>query len=140
MNIVEYNTERHYETMCSLWEKCGWEQCPKEALPNCGLVAESTSGEFMAYVGMYILPGKIAFIDWALAGDIHGIACGKALCKIVDKLIAKARENQCFFIYSVTKVEAWKKILMHRGLKVAEKGADTFIMALNDQDTAFISD
>jgi hypothetical protein len=140
MNIVEFNKEKHYATMERLWQECQWKPCPIEALPGIGLVAETNDNKFIAYIGMYAEPGKIGFIDWALTDKTHGIICGKALCKLVDNLIERAKTFKCHFIYSATKTEAWKKILISRGLTVAEQGADTFVMSLNNQDTSFIGD
>lgn len=140
MKIAKFYVDRHYKRMSELWTKAGWIPCPVEALPGIGIVAETDTGEFIAYLGMYMEPAKIGFIDWALSDQGHGIAAGKALCRLLDKLIQAAKDNNCHFIYSTTKIEAWKKILIYRGMKTAEQGADTFIMSLNNADTAFISD
>ena len=140
MNIVAYNKTRHYKRLCELWAEYDWLPCPDEAMPNVGLVAETSEGCLISYLGMYLVPGKIGYVDWAISDKKQGVICGKALCKLVDTIISKAREHKCFFIYSATKTESWKRILINRGLKVAEKGADTFIMALDKHDTAFIMD
>lgn len=140
MKIVAFKKEVHYPTMIKLWQECGWEPCPLEALPRIGIVAETESGEFLAYVGMYLEIGKIGFIDWALVNKEKKVSGSKALAFLVCALFRLAKKCDCHFVYSATKVEAWKEILLKAGMKTAETGADTFVKALNNENTDFIGD
>lgn len=140
MNIVRFDPEKHYPVMKKLWEELEWPPCPEIALPNESYVAESTTGELIAYLGMYMQPAKIGFFAWALTNRKWGAACGVALCRLVDRLVETAKENKCHFIYGAAKAPSWQRILLSKGLSVAEQGADTFIMALSGEDITFFQD
>ena len=139
MNIVKFDYS-HYGTMVKLWEHYGWKPCAFKALPRYGLVAETFDSKFIAYVGMYLEQGKIAFIDWAVVDPDRRLLAGKALLEILDKLIKHADEQGCFYIYSATKNDVWKKVLQKKGMVLAESQADTFIMSLDGSDNKFFGD
>ena len=140
IKIVPYEESRHYPATIRLWRKIGWTPCPPEVLPDDGLVAEDADGRLIAYAGIYIIPGKIGYIDWSLADPETGMIRGRALFRILDGLIELARRNRCRFVYSTTKTEAWKRLLIRAGMSLAEQGADTFILSTRHEDVSFISD
>ena len=141
MTIVPYQKQKHYETMCRLWNNYGWMPCPQEAIPHAAFVAETCDGEFIAFLSMYIEPGKIGFIDWALKDrSLPKEECDKAFRDMFTLLIDIAKKSKCAFIYSMTKTKSWGEKLLSYGMTTAETGATTYILSLNGLDTSFISD
>lgn len=141
MKIVPYQKQKHYETMCRLWDRYGWLPCPQEAIPCAALVAETVDGEFIAFLAMYIEPGKIGFIDWALKDRTHDKKISDEAIKMMfDMLVETAKNSKCAFIYSITKTKSWGEKLLSYGMMTAETGATTYILSLNGTDVGFISD
>jgi len=141
MKILKYKKDRHYQTMSKLWESYGWMPCPQEAIPRASLVAETDGGEFIAFLSMYVEPGRIGFIDWALKDRKHDKALSdKALRELFSILVDVAKKSKCAFIYSMTKTKAWGDKLVSYGMQVAETEATTYILSLDGIDTSFIRD
>jgi hypothetical protein len=140
MIIVPYQKQKHYETMCRLWDSYGWIPCPQEAIPRAALVAETSAGEFIAFLSMYIAD-KMALIDWALKDRRHDRKIGdEAIKTMFNMLVETARKSECAFIYSITKTKSWGEKLLSYGMMTAETGVTTYILSLTGMDTSFISD
>jgi len=142
MKIVEFNKDRHYGKMCSFWKEYGWVPCPINALPKNGRVAETDKGKFIAFMAIYIEPGTIAIIDWALANpSIDSEESQPALRLIFYELIELAKCQGCHYIYSFTKNRIWGNRLQSYGMIAAERGATSYVLPLDgDEDVSFISD
>jgi hypothetical protein len=126
--------------MCRLWDSYGWIPCPQEAIPRAALVAETSAGEFIAFLSMYIAD-KMALIDWALKDRRHDRKIGdEAIKTMFNMLVETARKSECAFIYSITKTKSWGEKLLSYGMMTAETGATTYILSLTGMDTRFISD
>jgi len=127
--------------MSQLWHSYGWLPCPLNAIPHTALVAETTSGDFIAFLAMYSEPRRMGFIDWALKDRSRPQEeSDKALQTLFDALVDVAKSNGCAFIYSMTKTKSWGDKLTKYGMQVAETNATTYILALQDSDTGFIKD
>lgn len=137
MRIVSFDKDRHYNDMCSWWEKHHWIPCPIDALPSVGLVAENDEGVAVAYLGMYV--DTVGFVDWAIA-DTDNPERTEALSTLFDVLSQLARLKGIKYIYSFTKNGNWGNTLKSYGMSIAEQGASSYIMSLDNNDTAFISD
>ncbi len=141
MNIVEFNIERHYPTLCRYWKAYGWIPCPMDALPKHGRVAENAVGHVIAFMAAYIEDGTIAVVDWALADpnepdDVKHLALQKLFAALVDL----SRSHGCHYVYSFTKNKGWGRRMESYGMLVAEREATTYVMPLSNTDTAFIRD
>lgn len=123
-----------------MWEKHGWTPCPPEALPKTGLVAIHED-RVIAYLGMYVDDGTMAFIEWAVRDpEASAALAGRALKILVETLVRIARERRCQYVYGVTKSRSWGKMLVGCGMARAETGAETYILALDGGDTACFGD
>ncbi len=144
MRIVAFDRDRHYGDLVRVWGKYGWLPCPAEALPRLGLVAETAGGRFIAYLGMYCEAGTIAVIDWALRDpDVPRTAWPAdqdPFRVMFERLAEAARRKRCAYVYSVTANKLWGNHLVKCGMRKAETGATTYVMALAGGDTAFISE
>jgi hypothetical protein len=141
MLIYRYSDERHYDTLVRFWAHYGWLPCPKNALPSIGLVAETQDAIALAYIGMYMDPGRMGFIDWALRNpEIDKAITTPVLETLFKSLVKIAQVSGCAFIYSMTKNVSWGNKLISYGMKTAEVGATTYILPIAGNDVAFIQD
>lgn len=139
MKPIKFKIEKHYKQICDLWEKHGWTPCPIDALPKHCYVAIH-SGNVVAFMAAYVVPGSMTIFDWALA-DPEFQDRDIALNLIFQKIVLVSKRNKCNYLYSVTKNNKWGNKLIKYGMIVAEKGASTYIMPLADnRNTDFISD
>lgn len=137
--IIRKYRNTDYAALSTAWGKHGWIPCPQNMLPDLGLVAYG-GRTFLAYLGMYT-SRRGGFIDWAVRNPIADRdTAGTAIDTMFKMLVSDAKKRGCQFIYSVTKVESWKKRLVSYGMSAAEEGVTSFVMTLHGEDTAFISD
>lgn len=138
---MKFNANRHYQQLVRVWQHYRWEPCPLRCLPKIGYVVEGEDGKFIAALFMYASSGEVAFIDWGVGSmehnrdEIHG-----AFRVLFEKLKEIAKRMGCNFIFSMSKVSAFKEILIENGLQIAEERTTSFVLPLIDKDFDFITD
>lgn len=142
MQVSLYDPKRHYPELARCWNHYGWIPCPAEALPRWGVVAETDDGRFIAYMGMYVDQGTVAFVDWAVRSpDVPKEEADEALKTLFTAAARHARFQACHYLYSFTKNRKWGAKMRDFGMALAEEGADSYIMALRPGgDPGFMKD
>ncbi len=131
--------KRDYPHLEQAWKDNDWIPVPYDLLPRTGFVAFQ-DGAFVAYLGMYIEKGKLAIIEWALKGYVSQVESDQAFSEIFTLLVKIAKEKHCRMIFSFTKASTWGKKLLSFGMQPAETGACSYIMALDQSNTDFMTD
>jgi hypothetical protein len=141
MNLVEFNQDKHYGKLQEVWSHYGWPSCPVSFLPKTGLVAERADGTFIAALFMYIFPGSLAMVAWA-AGSLQAGSRekGEALSVLFKSLKSIATECDCTFIYGVTGIAAYMKIMEGWGMIPVETNMNSYVMPLKGDSIEFLKD
>ena len=137
MRLVPFNPH-YYEKIKPWWAQYGWEAPRLEVLPKIGFVALKDETPIAA--GFYYQScSGMAYMDWIIADrDASLISRGKAVYRIVERIIEDAKVRGFHVLYTVTAnsslIETYKKI----GLSEMESGATTLALSLNGVSTQFL--
>lgn len=136
MNYEKFDPDRHYQYLVDTWTHYNWIPIPLSFLPERGYVA--TQDGFVAAMFMYESK-NVCFVDFAVGNpEMDKWVRGKALKEIFEMLVADAKNMGCKFIYSVTAVPAFMKMLDSVGMKKVETGMTSFVMSLEGHDASFL--
>lgn len=142
--FTRYVPADHYDEVVRIWKVRGWLPCPQEYLPDDGFVAVSVeNNSIMAALFVYIVPGKVGWVDWAVADPGVSRELRALLLPGLFRLCEMtARNAGATFLYATTKVSRFAALLTDEGMQIAERETMTFCKPLlrTEEDMAFISD
>lgn len=141
MILKPFDKNRHYPKLAAVWKHHDCLPCPLSFLPKTGYVMERPDGTFIAALFIYIDPGSVAFVTWAV-GAIDALPDEKteAFASLFRALKERAIACKCTFIYSVTPTPAYMKRLESWGMFPVETNMSSYVMPLHDETVDFLKD
>jgi len=126
MQIMKFDKDKHYDTICSWWEKHQWPKIPLTMLPQTGYIVDDLCAGFL-----YQTDSNIAWLEFIISNpESTKDDRSKALDILIDRLSEDARGMGFTMIFSSINHSNLINKYEKNGFNIADKNMTNMVRIL----------